>query len=231
MFGEQPGVEARSKESVSGGGQPIAGDPQPAGEKCHCCAAKVTPTRKFINGMRYGFISLPRDIGTSLLVGLVIAAFISAIVPEGFFAERLGRGLPAMLVMMALGIPMYVCASASVPIAAALILKGISPGAAFVFLVTGPATNAAGLATIWSTLGRRTAIIYLLTIASCALAGGLVLDSLISSVAIGHASHVHPMGPALIQHISAIVLLAVLGYAYLNHPEGFRFYASGVKQQ
>jgi hypothetical protein len=215
MFGEQAGAEASSRESVSSSGQPTAGDPQPAGEKCHCCAAKVTPARKLLNGMRYGFISLPRDIGKSLLVGLVIAAFISAIVPEGFFAERLGRGLPAMLVMMALGIPMYVCASASVPIAAALILKGISPGAAFVFLVTGPATNAAGLATIWSTLGRRTAIIYLLTIAACALAGGILLDFLISSVAISHASHVHNMGPALIQHISAVVLLAVLGYAFL----------------
>ena len=77
-----------------------------------------------------------------------------------------------MLVMMLIGIPIYVCASASVPVAAALILKGLSPGAALVFLITGPATNAAGLATIWNTLGRRTAILYLLTVAGCALAGG-----------------------------------------------------------
>ena len=215
VFGEKARVEARSKESVSSNDPPSTGDPQPAGEKCPCCAAKVTPARKLINGLRYGFISLPRDIGKSLLVGLVVAAFISAIVPEGFFAERLGRGLPAMLVMMALGIPMYVCASASVPIAAALILKGISPGAAFVFLVTGPATNAAGLVTIWNTLGRRTAILYLLTIAACALAGGILLDFLIAGVALGHASHIHNMGPTLLQHISAIVLLAILAYAFL----------------
>jgi hypothetical protein len=165
--------------------------------------------------MRYGFISLPRDIGKSLLLGLAIAALISMIVPDDFFVGRLGQGLPAMLVMMAIGIPLYVCASASVPVAAALILKGLSPGAAFVFLMTGPATNAAGLVTIWNALGRRTAILYLLTVARCALAGGLLLDSLISNVNIGTASHVHPMGPSLLQHISAIVLLAILGYAFL----------------
>jgi len=113
--------------------------------------------------MTYGFVSLPRDIGKSLLIGLVIAASISTVVPDDFFAARLGHGLHAMWVMMLIGIPMYVRASASVPVAAALILKGLGPGAALVFPSTGPGTNAAGLATIWNTLGRRTAILYLLT--------------------------------------------------------------------
>jgi len=157
----------------------------------------------------------PLRSGKSLLLGLAIAALISMIVPDDFFAGRLGQGLPAMLVMMAIGIPLYVCASASVPVAAALILKGLSPGAAFVFLMTGPATNAAGLATIWNKLGRRTAILYLLTVAGCALAGGLLLDSLVSTVAIGSPSHIHHMGPTLLQHLSAVTLLAVLGYAFL----------------
>ena len=179
-----------------------------------CCHA-VKPGRKFLNGMKYGFVSLPRDIGKPLLVGLVIAALISALVPADFFAARLGQGLPAMLVMMLIGIPIYVCASASVPVAAAMILKGLSPGAALVFLITGPATNAAGLATIWKTLGRRTAILYLLTVAGCALAAGIVLDSLIQSVDIGIASHMHHMGPSVVQYVSAVVLLAVLGYAFL----------------
>ena len=64
-----------------------------------------------------------------------------------------------------------------IPIAAAMILKGLSPGAALVFLMTGPATNAAGLATIWHTLGRRTAVLYLLTVAGCALAFGSLVDA------------------------------------------------------
>ncbi|MBN1508036.1 MAG: permease [Sedimentisphaerales bacterium] len=186
--------------------------PKPAEDAC-CCHK---PKHRFLEALRYGFVSLPRDIGKPLLVGLVVAALIGVIVPDDFLAERLGTGLPAMLVMMAVGIPLYVCASASVPVAAALILKGLSPGAAFVFLMTGPATNAAGLATIWSTLGRRAAIIYLLTVAGCALASGLLLDSLISSVDVAMASHDHQMGPGLLGHLSAVILLAVLGYAFLS---------------
>ncbi len=185
------------------------------GEHC-CCHHAVSPGRKLLSGLKYGFVSLPRDIGKPLLVGLAIAALIATVVPDDFFAARLGRGLPAMLVMMLIGIPMYVCASASVPVAAALILKGLSPGAALVFLITGPGTNAAGLATIWNTLGRRTAILYLLTVAGCALASGLVLDSIIQGIDIGMASHMHHMGPSVVQHLSAVVLLAVLGYAFLN---------------
>jgi hypothetical protein len=202
-------------QKTENGGQKDS-SPAPNGEEHCCCHHSVTPGRKFLSGMKYGFVSLPRDIGKPLLVGLVIAALISTVVPNDFFAAKLGRGLPAMLVMMLIGIPMYVCASASVPVAAVLILKGLSPGAALVFLITGPGTNAAGLATIWNTLGRRTAILYLLTVAGCALAAGIVLDSIIHSIDIGVASHMHHMGPSVIQHVSAVVLLAVLGYAFLT---------------
>jgi len=190
----------------------------PEAAKCtdDCCKSITTPGRKLLDGLRYGFVALPRDIGKSLLVGLVIAAVISALVPDDFFAETLGQGLPAMLVMMLIGIPIYVCASASVPVAAALILKGLSPGAAFVFLATGPATNAAALVTIWNTLGRRVAILYLLTVAGCALAGGLLLDTLISSIDIAAGFHAHHTGPTLLQHLSAVVLLAILGYTFLS---------------
>ncbi len=215
------GGEITSPSAVAGGRKVIPLDSEPgppseaAGEHC-CCHHAVSPGRKFLNGMKYGFISLPRDIGKPLLLGLVIAALISTVVPDDFFAARLGHGLPAMLVMMLIGIPMYVCASASVPVAAAMILKGLSPGAALVFLITGPGTNAAGLATIWNTLGRRTALLYLLTVAGCALAAGVVLDSIIHSINIGVASHMHNMGPSIVQRVSAVVLLAVLGYAFLT---------------
>ena len=167
------------------------------------------------DAMEYSFVTLPRDIGKPLLAGLAVAAAIAAIVPDDFFAERLGRGLPAMLLMMAVGIPIYVCASASVPVAAALILKGLSPGAALVFLMTGPATNAAGLATIWNALGRRVAILYLLTVAGCALAAGITLDLLVGRIDIAAMSHAHEMIPPLVQNLSAILLLALLAYAFL----------------
>lgn len=176
--------------------------------------ANPTWWKKFLDGMDYAFITLPRDIGKPLLVGLVIAAIISALTPDDFFADKLGKGLPAMLVMMAVGIPIYVCASASVPVAAALILKGLSPGAALVFLMTGPATNAAGLATIWNTLGRRTAILYLITVAACALGAGLLLDALVYNTQIEVVSHAHQMIPPIIRNLAALILLALLSYGF-----------------
>jgi hypothetical protein len=120
-----------------------------------------------------------------------------------------------MLVMMAIGIPIYVCASASVPVAAALMGVGLSPGAALVFLMTGPATNAAGLTTIWNTLGRRTAVLYLVTVAVCALASGLILDAILTETHIHHAmSHAHAMLPPVVEHASAVILLSLLGYGF-----------------
>jgi uncharacterized membrane protein YraQ (UPF0718 family) len=208
----------RTEDDTASNPQSAIRNPQSdgAGEHCCCCHHAVSPGRKFLNGMKYGFLSLPRGIAKPLLLGLVIAALISTVVPDDFFAVRLGRGLPAMLVMMLIGIPMYVCASASVPVAAAMILKGLSPGAALVFLITGPGSNAAGLTTIWNTLGRRTAILYLLTVAGCALAAGVVLDFIIHSIDTGVASHMPHMGPNVVQHVSAVVLLVVLGYAFLT---------------
>lgn len=178
------------------------------------CPTVPTWRKKFLDGMKYAFVTLPRDIGKPLLIGLVIAAIISALVPDDFFTEYLGHGLLAMLVMMAVGIPIYVCASASVPVAAALILKGLSPGAALVFLMTGPATNAAGLATIWNTLGRRTALLYLATVAGCALAAGTLLDLLVYGMEIDVVKHTHRMIPPLVQNLAAFALLALLAYAF-----------------
>jgi uncharacterized protein len=182
-----------------------------------CCQVAPSFSRKVVNGMRYAFVVLPRDIGKAMLVGLVLAAVITALVPDGFFAEKLGSGIGAMLLMMAIGIPMYVCATASIPVAAAMILKGLSPGAALVFLMAGPATNMAGLATIWKTLGARTALLYLLAIAGSSLTFGLILDAFAVQVSVAVAEHHHhEMGPSLLGHISAVVLLLVLFYGILK---------------
>jgi uncharacterized protein len=97
-----------------------------------------------------------------------------------------------------------------------MILKGLSPGAALVFLMTGPATNAAGLATIWRTLGSRTALLYLLSIAVCALAFGLVVDTFALPVKVAVAAHHHEMGPSLFGHISAVALLLLLSYGVIK---------------
>ena len=188
---------------------------QPPESSDECCTGGKK-TGRIAKGLKYGFITLPRDIGKAMLIGLIIAAFISALVPDGYFAGKLGTGIFAMLVMMFLGIPVYVCATASVPIAAALILKGLTPGAALVFLMTGPATNAASFITIWKALGRATAITYLATVAGCALLGGLLLDYIASGIDIEIATRPGWMLPNFIKYTSAVVLLAILGFAILS---------------
>ena len=187
------------------------------GERCteECCQAEGK-SGKFSRGMKYGFVTLPRDIGKAMLVGLAVAALISAFVPEGYFAEKLGTGIFAMVVMMFLGIPVYVCATASVPVAAALILKGLSPGAALVFLMTGPATNAASFATIWKTMGRRTALAYIVTVAGCALVSGMLLDYFASGLEFDVVARPGWMLPSEVKYAAAVVLLAVLGYAIVG---------------
>ena len=153
-----------------------------------------------------------------MIVGLCIAALIAALVPENYFAEKLtgaGSNLLSMLVMMVLGIPVYVCATASVPIAVKLISIGLSPGAAFVFLVTGPATNAATLATLATQVGKRAAVIFLLTVVVSSLAGGLILDAIFAGD-VSSLHHCHEMLPLWFKNICAVILLAVLGWGIFH---------------
>jgi len=178
-----------------------------------CCSGELKGG-KVARVLRYGFGTLPRDIGKPLVIGLLIAGAITALVPNDFFAEMLGGGIGAMLIMMLVAIPVYVCATASVPVAAALILKGVSPGVALVFLMTGPATNAATIATIWKIMGRRTAITYLATVAVTALAAGLLLDHIYVASSTPVVQSMSWMLPGSVKTISAAVLLAVLAVAF-----------------
>ncbi len=182
----------------------------------NCCSAKKTKApNKILQVLRYGFITIPGDVAKPLLLGIFIAGIISALVPDDFFASKLGSGFLPMLVMMAIGIPMYVCSTASVPIAAALILKGISPGAAFVFLITGAATNAAGIMTIWKVLGKNVAVIYLTTVVVSALISGYLLNFIFKFVEQHGEYSIRSAGmlPQSFKIASAIVLLIILGYA------------------
>ncbi len=165
---------------------------------------------------KYGFVTLPKDINKALIIGIVVAGGISAAIPDNYLSGVLGGGIVSMLVMMAVGIPTYVCATASVPIAAALIMKGVSPGAALVFLMTGPATNAATITTVWKIMGKRIAFIYLLTIAVSGLAAGLVLDFVLKGSAAHEMAHSHWMLPGYVSTICAAVLLGVLAYAFFQ---------------
>lgn len=186
----------------------------------------------FTDIFRYGFVTLPRDINRALIVGVVIAGVISAAIPDDFFAGLLGGGILSMLIMMAVGIPVYVCATASVPVAAVLIAKGISPGAALVFLMTGPATNAATIATVWKIMGRRVAVMYLATVAVCAIGAGLLLDAIFFRGGIEVVTEMPSMLPSFVKIASAVVLVAVLVAAFFKSSKvgGEKMQDAGAKR-
>jgi len=146
-------------------------------------------------GLRFALTDVWGDIAPWFLAGLLLAGFITALVPEQLLGRFLGGGLPSMLLMLAAGIPLYVCATASTPIAASLILKGVSPGAALVFLLAGPATNVTSLTVLAGILGRRATAIYLAAIALFAVLAGLAVDQAYAALGVsaravlGQASH------------------------------------------
>lgn len=131
---------------------------------------------KLLFGMKYAFVEFLDDISIQLLVGVILAGIISFAIPDNFFVEYGGNGFVGMLIMIAFGIPLYVCATASIPIAVSLMLKGISPGAAFVFLVVGPATNVATITMIGNALGKKMVVIYLTVISIFAFGFGYLLN-------------------------------------------------------
>jgi uncharacterized membrane protein YraQ (UPF0718 family) len=195
----------------------------PAGEPpqvAHCdrCCCQETKHGALRRIFEYGFLTLPRDIGVPLLVGALIAGACSAFISPNEWKPYLGGGILSIVMMMALGVPVYVCASASVPIAVALIHLGASPGAVFAFLVTGPATNAATITTVWKFLGGRTVLLYLFTVAASAVAGGMLLDALWPNLQIAASqspNHCHDaMSSAWILSSWAALLLLALGVSY-----------------
>ncbi|MFN3270763.1 MAG: permease, partial [Candidatus Kapaibacteriota bacterium] len=127
--------------------------------------------------LRYAFVEFVDDISTQFLVGLIIAGAIAYFVPDDFFASYLGNNKAlGLLAIILFAIPMYVCATASIPIAVSLMMKGFSPGIAYVFLVAGPVTNAASIVILAKVLGKKLIIIYILTVIILAILFGLLLD-------------------------------------------------------
>jgi len=185
---------------------------------CGCAAGDAAPAAQPEPGWRqrawrHGFVTLPRDIAKDLLIGLVAAGVITALVPPDFFSRDFGGGLVAKLVVMLVGVPLYVCASASIPVAAALMGKGLSAGGALVFLMAGPATNAATLMTIRQILGRRSVWIFLAAVGTAALVMGTALDLLYTAAAAAPTSEAAEMPGGWFGHASAVVLLGVLAAA------------------
>jgi uncharacterized membrane protein YraQ (UPF0718 family) len=209
---ELPVVETKSGGCCSS--QASVGSCSGGNEGASCCAAEAPAmgnTKPYWRALRFAGAELLDDIARWMLVGIVAAGIMITLLPPGWLAQW-GQGLPAMLVMLVVGVPLYICATASTPIAAGLILAGVSPGTVLVFLLVGPATNIAGLILVKRELGLKVTVVYLTGIALVSVFMGLLLDAAIAylsldvQVSLGHA---HATLPALLSWGSALLLLVL----------------------
>jgi uncharacterized membrane protein YraQ (UPF0718 family) len=200
------------------GKQESALEPAPQGKSqgscCHKSSAVAsTISEKIKTALVFGYGQLLRDFMLWFLVGILFAALVTTLVPVGFLTQY-AQGILAMLVVVVISIPMYVCATASTPLAVGLLLSGITPGAALVFMLTGPATNIATLMVIKSELGKRELGLYLLAIISSALVSGLLLDFLFEKfdweMQLLHGEHSDMLG--IFYQACALVLAGLIVY-------------------
>jgi uncharacterized membrane protein YraQ (UPF0718 family) len=181
---------------------------------CGCHPAPKKESHSLIKAANYAFVELLQDISKWLVVGFLVAALISVILPDDFFSMFQGYGLVEILIVLAASVPIYVCATGSIPIAAVLLMKGVSPGAALVFMMAGPATNVATITVIGKTMGRKSMFIYLASIIGGAIFFGLLINWFIPAEFIlskmNHMAHgeAHEMLPGWLG-ISASVFLVL----------------------
>ena len=176
-----------------------------------------TPHRSFgeklKTALHYAFVDMMQDIGKWLVVGLVVAGLITVFVPDSFFAVFADKPLLSMLLVLAFAIPMYLCATGSIPIAVALMLKGLSPGTALVLLMAGPAINAASILVISKVMGKKTLTLYLTSIISGAIIFGLGIDYLLPrewfTAPLAQMQSCHHDGINYL-HLGSFILLTIL---------------------
>jgi uncharacterized membrane protein YraQ (UPF0718 family) len=167
-------------------------------------------TEKTKAGFRFAFTDVWGDLAVWFLFGLLLSGIITVMIPESVFSRYMGGGFGSMLIMLGVGIPVYICATASTPIAATLILQGVSPGAALVFLMTGPATNVTSLTVLTRVLGRRATAIYLFAIAICAVGFGLLVDWIYSAMDISARAVVGQAGEAIPHAVGLVGAVLIL---------------------
>ena len=185
---------------------------------CCCGEHKRNIWHRLWDAMTYAFVEMMGDIGKWLLVGLAVAGIITALVPDTWFAVFQGNSLLSILFVLLLSIPMYLCATGSIPIAVALMLKGLTPGAALVLLMAGPASNAASIVVIRKELGWRTLLVYLSSLVLGAVVFGLAIDLLLPEAWFTQALHLTDHGceegPGLFCIVSTLVLALLLLNAF-----------------
>ncbi|MCH5235566.1 MAG: SO_0444 family Cu/Zn efflux transporter [Muribaculaceae bacterium] len=176
--------------------------------------------KKLKESIRYGFFDMIDSMGKWLVIGLVIATLITIFVPDSFFVGLRQYPLVAMIAVVLIAVPMYICATGSIPIAMSLMLKGLSPGVAFVMLMAGPAANFASILILDKTQGRKATAIYVCSVIITAIAFGLVIDFLlpsswftINAATDSHSAHMH-MG--WFETVCSIVLGLLLLFSFVK---------------
>lgn len=154
-----------------------------------CSTQSMSFGQRFVEALRYAYVEMMEDIGKWLVIGLLVAGLITVLIPDGWFTVFQGNTFASMLLVLALAMPMYVCATGSIPIAVALMLKGLTPGAALVLLMAGPACNLASMLVVRKVLGVKTTAVYLLSIILGAIGFGCLVDYLQFSGAVDFIGH------------------------------------------
>ncbi|MCU0821793.1 MAG: SO_0444 family Cu/Zn efflux transporter [Spirochaetes bacterium] len=178
---------------------------------------KTTLLNRLKESLHYSFIELPASFSGSLLFGLILAGIITYILPPEIIKQYFGPGFLGVLVAALVGIPLYVCSTGSIPIAAAMIASGFSPGAALSFLIAGPATNTVAILTVRKILGNKETLIYLVSIFIGAIGFGLLFDQFninMGGVIIPGHEHHHI---SLFKIISGIILLLIIVSHFLKN--------------
>lgn len=192
--------------------------PSPSVSETSCCSGGCDTSAKphgfsFTGALRYAFVTLLGDIAAPLAWGLLVGALITVAVPDDLGAMLAGHGWLSYLIVIVIAVPMYVCATASLPIAAGLMLSGVSAGAAFVFLSAGPATNTVTVGVVKKMLGTRALAIYLGVIVTGSVAFGLGLDAVFANLNVAPEALVHLEAHAgFVAMASSVVLWALAGY-------------------
>jgi uncharacterized membrane protein YraQ (UPF0718 family) len=178
---------------------------------------------RLLQVLHYAFVEMIQDIGKWLIIGILIAGLIAVFVPDSFFAAYLNNPLLNMFIVLAVAVPTYTCATGSIPLAAVLMMKGLTPGAALVFLMAGPATSIASITVIGKALGRRTLLVYLCSIIAGAITFGLMVDYLLPASWFDMSRmnhdllHVHHHDAfSWLKTVSSVLLIGLLFNAFIQ---------------
>mgnify|MGYP003571693890 CR=1 FL=1 len=180
---------------------------------CGCGTSSCDSKKKFsiVSALKYGYGTLFADMAKALLIGLVLGALFTTFMPEEYAKLLFDNQILTYFVILIFAMPLYTCATASLPIAAALMMQGMSGGAAFVFLTAGPATSAVTMSVIYKMLGRTSLIVYTGTIAVLSLIFGFGFDTVFSELQILNVGH-EMEEPALYESIASLLMLMLIVY-------------------